>query len=168
MKEALIIVDMQKDFVDGALGTSEAVAIVPKLVEKLSKTSKDLFFTQDTHFENYLQTQEGKFLPVEHCIKNSEGWQIIPELDPFVKKAVRIVEKNSFGSMELPKFLSDYDSFELVGLCTDICVISNAMILKAAYPEKPISIDSKCCAGVSIESHERALESMKTCQFVIE
>ena len=167
MKHALIVVDLQKDFVDGALGTPEAQSMLPRLVSKLESTSKDLFFTQDTHFEDYLSTQEGKFLPVKHCIKNSEGWKIVPELEEFLTGAI-VIEKPTFGSLDLPKLLEGYDSIELVGLCTDICVISNAMILKAAFPEIPISIDPNCCAGVTPESHNRALESMKTCQIQIE
>ncbi|MBR1420171.1 MAG: cysteine hydrolase [Selenomonadaceae bacterium] len=167
MKHALIVVDLQKDFVDGALGTPEAQSMLPRLVEKLKSTSKDLFFTQDTHFEDYLSTQEGKFLPVKHCIKNSEGWKIVPELEKFIHGAI-VIEKPTFGSLDLPKLLEGYDSIELVGLCTDICVISNAMILKAAFPEIPISIDPNCCAGITPESHNRALESMKTCQIQIE
>lgn len=167
MKHALVVIDMQKDFVDGALGTPEAVSMLPRLVEKLKSTSKDLFFTQDTHFDNYLETLEGKNLPVPHCLKNSEGWQIVPELVEFLNGAI-VLEKNSFGSLDLPKLLEGYDSIELVGLCTDICVISNAMILKAAFPEIPISVDPICCAGVTPESHARALESMRACQIEIE
>lgn len=171
MKKILIVVDMQNDFIDGSLGTKEAVAIVDKVSKKIDKERENgtsVIFTRDTHQENYLQTQEGKFLPVEHCIKDTKGWQISSHLN--VGDSL-VVDKPSFGSMELAeKVASMVDGeteIELCGLCTGICVISNAFILKARLPENPISVDSTCCACVSPESHLRALESMKTCQIVV-
>ena len=168
MKKALIVVDMQNDFVDGALGTKEAVEMLPRLVKKLEQVvadgSADIIFTQDTHKEDYLETQEGKNLPVPHCIKNTEGWQIVPQLQKFLKNAKGIVEKKSFGSTRLPSLLKPYEEVEFVGLCTDICVISNALVLKAFYPETVVSVDAECCAGVTPETHLNALAAMKICQ----
>jgi len=173
MKKLLIVVDMQKDFVDGALGTKEAVAIVPNVVEKIKNHPGDIIVTYDTHFDNYMTTSEGKNLPVPHCIKGTEGWQ----LDKHVRAALAgreyaAVEKLTFGSTELPKMIAEkYDvndlEIELIGLCTDICVVSNALILKANFTETPISVDSACCAGVTPESHEAALTTMKMCQIEI-
>ena len=163
----LIVVDMQNDFIDGALGTKEALAILPSVAKKieLSRQSNDLIlFTRDTHQKNYSETQEGKNLPVLHCIEGSEGWQISKALDV---KDSRIFNKPSFGSMELADFVSTLtgvDEIELVGLCTGICVISNAFILKAKLPEVKISVDASCCACVSPESHKTALSAMKLCQ----
>ncbi len=168
MKKALVIVDVQNDFVTGSLGTKEAKEMLPHLVRKLEKVveekSADLYFTVDTHKENYLETQEGKFLPVEHCIKNTDGWKIVPELGKFVEKAKDVVEKKTFGATRLPALLKPYDEIEFVGLCTDICVVSNALLLKAFYPETLISVDAKCCAGVTPESHLAALTTLKSCQ----
>ncbi len=170
MKKFLIVVDMQKDFVDGALGTAEAVRIVPKVVEKIKTFGGDIFVTYDTHFENYMETSEGKNLPVPHCIKDTDGWQ----LDADVKEALNgreytAVEKPTFGSVKLPEIIKqkagdEAFSIELVGLCTDICVVSNALLLKAGFPEVPISVDSSCCAGVTVDSHNAALTTMKMCQ----
>ena len=167
MKKCIVVVDVQNDFVNGALGTKEAEAMVPRLVEKL-KSEKDahLVFTQDTHKENYLETQEGKRLPVKHCIKNTEGWQIFPALSEFLPNA-EVIEKKSFGSTRLPSVVSKYDEVELCGLCTDICVVSNALILKAFFPEKTVSVDANCSAGVTPESHKEALNVMKACQVEI-
>lgn len=167
----LVVVDMQKDFVDGSLGTPEAQAIVDKVVEKVKsyKESGDqVIFTMDTHEANYLETAEGKNLPVEHCIKETAGWKLIPQLRPLTADT-KIVQKPTFGSTQLSYLVAigDYDEIELIGLCTDICVISNALLLKATVPETPISVDSSCCAGVTPESHERALEAMKMCQIII-
>ncbi len=171
MKKVLVVVDMQNDFIDGALGTKEAQAMLPRLVKKL-EAEKDavLFFTQDTHLNNYLETQEGRNLPVPHCIKGQKGWEIAGALQSFVKKAAAVVEKPSFGSLELPALIAAYhpDAIELAGLCTDICVISNALLLKAHFPEIPITVDASCCAGVTPESHENALQAMKMCQVGIE
>lgn len=171
MKKIIVVVDMQNDFIDGSLGTKEAQEMLPRLKEKLQQVtdsqSAELIFTMDTHGENYLHTQEGKNLPVEHCIKGSHGWEITPVLQDFVKQAKAVVEKPTFGSMELPKLLGEADEVELVGLCTDICVISNAMLIKAAYPEVQISVDANCCAGVTPESHQNALAAMKMCQIKV-
>lgn len=167
MNKCIVIIDVQNDFVSGALGTKEAEAMLVRLVEKL-KNEKDtqLFFTKDTHKDDYLETQEGKRLPVKHCIKNTEGWEIHPFLNEFLKDA-QIIEKKTFGSTRLPSVVSKFDEVELVGLCTDICVISNALLLKAFFPEKIISIDATCCAGVTPEKHNAAIEVMKSCQIEI-
>ena len=167
MKKAIVVVDMQKDFIDGALGTKEAQAMLPRMEAKLAAAraaGTALVFTMDTHGEDYLATQEGKRLPVPHCIRGTEGWEIAASLQPFVRAAAAVVEKPAFGSTELPALLEDCDEIELVGLCTDICVISNALVLKAFYPEKKISVDASCCAGVTPESHAEALRAMKMCQ----
>lgn len=167
MRKVIVVIDMQNDFIDGALGTKEAQVMLPHLVAKLER-EKDalLIFTQDTHSKNYMETQEGRNLPVPHCIKPEKGWEIAPSLQPFVKKAAAVIEKPAFGSLELPKAVAKLqpDEVELVGLCTDICVISNAMILKAAFPELPVAVDASCCAGVTPASHDNALQAMKMCQ----
>ena len=158
---------MQNDFIDGALGTKEAREMLPRLEEKLAKEKDaDLIFTMDTHDENYLDTQEGKKLPVKHCIRNSGGWQLAPSLVKFAQRGV-IVEKPTFGSVKLPELLADAQEVELVGLGTDICVISNAMLIKAFYPELPVKVDASCCAGVTPQSHDNALTAMKMCQIEI-
>lgn len=165
MKKILIVVDMQKDFVDGALGTAEAVAIVPYVKEVIESFDGKIFFTRDTHFENYLETEEGKKLPVPHCIKGTDGWQIIPELDALRK--TEPIDKVTFGSTALVDILKsegEIESITFIGLCTDICVISNAMITKAFFPEIPLTVDAAACAGVTPESHRCALMAMKTCQ----
>ena len=168
MQDLLIVVDMQNDFIDGALGTPEAVSIVPRVKQKIEEFDGKVLFTRDTHYENYLDTQEGKNLPVKHCIKDTEGWQIRAELDELRKTAP--VDKETFGSSKLGAMLCKINeedsigSITFVGLCTDICVISNVMIAKAFLPEVPIIVDSNCCAGVSIESHENALKAMEVCQ----
>ena len=173
MSRYLIVVDMQKDFVDGALGTKEAVGIVPAVKARIEKALADgekIIFTRDTHRENYLETQEGKNLPVEHCIKGTEGWRIIPELRAFEEQAVHIFDKPTFGSRKLGKFLKkqeDVESVTVIGLCTDICVISNALLVKAFLPEVPIAVEAACCAGVTPASHETALAAMMSCQFEI-
>ena len=163
----LIVVDMQNDFIDGALGTKEAVAIVPAVkakIEEYRSMNNQVVFTYDTHQSNYLETQEGKNLPVVHCVENTEGWQISDKLEVAQSK---VFKKPSFGSLELAEYvatISDLEEIELVGLCTDICVISNAFILKAKLPEVKISVDLKCCAGVSPESHLNAINAMKKCK----
>ena len=163
----LIVIDMQNDFIDGALGTKEAVAIVPKVAEKIAKWRSEggeVVFTRDTHQKEYLQTQEGKNLPVVHCVEGTDGWQISNKLEV---GASRVFNKPSFGSMELADYvagLASLEEIELVGLCTGICVISNAFILKAKLPEVPVSVDSSCCACVTPESHVTALNAMKLCQ----
>ena len=164
----LIVVDMQVDFITGSLGSELAVAIVPNVVEKVRNFAGKVIFTRDTHFEDYMNTQEGKNLPVPHCIKDSDGWQICDELKPY---ADIVVDKLTFGSIELPKLLESLgepiEKIELCGLCTDICVISNAMVLKAAFPEIPITVDSSCSAGVTVESHNTALDAMRAVQIEI-
>ena len=164
----LIVVDMQKDFIDGALGTKEAQAIVPNVRKKIEEFDGEVIFTRDTHHKDYLSTQEGRNLPVEHCIEGTAGWEIDKSLQPFCKGLV--VNKPTFGSMALAEEIwerGDAQEITLVGLCTDICVISNAMLLKAAMPEVPIIVDRACCAGVTPQSHENALEAMKMCQIKV-
>ena len=159
---------MQVDFITGSLGSEMATAIVPAVVNKVKNYDGKVIFTRDTHSDDYINTQEGKKLPVKHCIKDTKGWQICDELLPYVETAV---DKITFGSVELPTLLKEYnepiDEIELCGLCTDICVISNAMILKAAFPETPIKVDSSCCAGVTEQSHNIALDAMKSVQIEI-
>ena len=174
MKKILIVVDMQNDFIDGSLGTAEAVAIVDNVVDKIINFDGEIIVTQDTHFENYLQTAEGGRLPVEHCIKGTHGWQVNDKIVKALSEYdnIHYVEKLTFGSVDLPgliKEIVDDDDFsiELVGLCTDICVVSNALLLKANYPEKTITVDSSCCAGVTPESHKMALNTMTMCQIEI-
>ena len=170
MKRFLVVVDMQNDFVDGALGSEQAAAIVPAAVEKISSFDGDIFVTLDTHFEDYLQTSEGKKLPVAHCIKGTNGWRLNKDIKAVLDgKDFTEVEKNTFGSVNLPglikKAAGEEDfSIELIGLCTDICVVSNALLLKASFPEAPIIVDSACCAGVTNEKHKAALETMRSCQ----
>ena len=166
----LIVVDMQNDFIDGALGTEEAVAILPKVQNKIKEYRRQGFpviFTRDTHEENYMETQEGRNLPVTHCIRNTDGWKIASLLEAGTSK---VIDKPTFGSVELAKYIGEqYPSaaIELIGICTDICVISNAILLKAFFPETEISIDASCCAGVTPQSHNNALEAMKMCQIKV-
>ena len=167
MQDILIVVDMQNDFIDGALGTAEAVAIVPRVVEKVKDFKGTVIFTRDTHGENYMQTQEGRNLPVPHCILGTDGWQIAAQFDT---AGAPCFDKPSFGSTELIKFLTmlpQLERVEFVGLCTDICVITNVMMLKGALPELPIAVRAACCAGVTPESHENALNAMRMCQIAI-
>ena len=165
MTKILIVVDMQNDFIDGSLGSREAMDIVPYVRSVIESFEGKVFFTRDTHFENYMDTQEGKNLPVPHCIKDTNGWQIRAELD-----ALRVsepIDKLTFGSKDLVEILENEQNIEsitFVGLCTDICVISNVMLIKAFFPEIPLIVDAKGCAGVTPESHLRALEAMKMCQ----
>ena len=174
MKKYLVVVDMQKDFVDGALGTDEAVAIVPNVVEKINTFDGDIFVTYDTHFENYMDTAEGKKLPVPHCIKGTSGWQLNDDVQAaLAKKKYTAVEKLTFGSVALPELIGkategEAFSVELIGLCTDICVVSNALLLKANFPESAIKVDAACCAGVTPATHNAALETMKMCQIDVE
>ena len=169
--KVLIVVDMQNDFIDGSLGTLEAVRIVPHVVEKIRAWEGPVYVTQDTHFENYLQTQEGRALPVEHCIQNTSGWQIAPAVRAALGQDAVCLAKPTFGSRELAEALAKLeepiDEIELIGLCTDICVISNALLLKAYFPEMKISVDASCCAGVTPKTHEAALETMRMCQIDI-
>lgn len=160
--KTLIVIDMQNDFIDGSLGTNEAQAIVCNVADKIRqyKNNNDrIIFTRDTHFDNYLDTPEGKKLPVVHCVKGTFGWQISDKLDT---TECEIIDKPSFGYTGWEKY--DFDEIEIVGLCTDICVVSNALILKALFPNASISVDSGCCAGVTPESHSAALTTMKMCQ----
>ena len=162
MKKTLLVIDMQKDFIDGALGTIEAVAIVENVKKKIARyqaNGDEIIFTRDTHHADYLQTNEGKHLPVEHCIEGTEGWQIPEELQ--VPGAIYI-DKPSFGYMKWDAY--ELEEVEIVGLCTDICVVSNALILKASFPEKQVYVDSSCCAGVTVDTHNAALTTMKMCQ----
>lgn len=167
----LVVVDMQNDFIDGALGTPEAQKILPRVVDKVKNFDGKVIFTRDTHGEDYLQTQEGRKLPVRHCIRGTHGWQIRDSLQTYC--VGEPVDKGTFGSTALGMQMSrmheeePIDRIELVGLCTDICVISNAMILKAFLPEIGISVDGACCAGVTPESHERALRAMEACQIAV-
>lgn len=170
--KVLVVVDMQNDFIDGALGTAEALAIVPNVVGKIKSFEGRVLATRDTHASDYLKTQEGKKLPVEHCIRGTKGWEIRPEIQELIQETP--IDKVTFGSMELGQVLKAYheqeqpiESITLIGLCTDICVISNAMLLKAALPEVPIVVDASCCAGVTSQSHKQALEAMKVCQIEI-
>ena len=172
MRNILIVVDMQNDFIDGALGTKEAVAIVPGVKEKIENFDGVVLFTRDTHETYYLDTQEGQKLPVPHCIRDTEGWQIRSELDALRK--TEPIDKETFGSTDLAGELvamnedNEIKSITFVGLCTDICVISNALLTKASLPEVPIIVDAKCCAGVTPESHENALKAMEACQIQID
>ena len=168
MSKILIVVDMQNDFIDGALGTKEAVVIVPYVKDVIGSFDGKVYFTRDTHFENYMETQEGANLPVPHCIKDTDGWQIRAELDAL--RRTEAIDKLTFGSSALVDVLKaekDIESITFVGLCTDICVISNAMVVKAFFPEVPLIVDAKGCVGVSPESHKRALEAMKVCQIKV-
>lgn len=171
MQNILIVVDMQNDFIDGALGTAEAVAIVPKVEEKIRSFTGKVFFTRDTHGENYMETQEGKNLPVPHCIRGTKGWELRPELETLRK--TECFDKVTFGSRELGEALAAMHQEEeiaeitLIGLCTDICVISNALLIKAFLPEVPIVVDASCCAGVTPESHDNALKAMQVCQIQV-
>ena len=172
MRKVLIVIDMQNDFIDAALGTKEAAAIVDAVKDKIrSYPSENIIATMDTHFDNYMQTQEGKYLPVPHCIKGTDGWKIRPEIAELLKDA-KIYEKPTFGSTALAadlKALSEREELELelVGLCTDICVVSNALLLKACMPEVKISVDAACCAGVTPEKHLAALETTRSCQIQV-
>ncbi len=169
MRKILVVIDMQKDFIDGALGTKEAVAIVPAVLEKIkSYDIKDVFATKDTHQPDYMTTQEGRNLPVEHCIEGTEGWQFDKALED-AHKGAKVYNKPTFGSTDLAKDIkaiadTEEIEIELIGLCTDICVVSNALMLKAFMPEVKISVDPACCAGVTPEKHEAALETMRSCQ----
>ena len=173
MKKILVVVDMQKDFVDGALGTKEAVAILPKVTEKIKNFNGEIIVTYDTHFDNYMETSEGKNLPVPHCIKETDGWQLDKNVaDSLKDKKYTAVEKPTFGSIKLPDIIKakagdEEFTVELIGLCTDICVVSNALLLKTNFPEVEISVDPDCCAGVTPETHESTLNTMKMCQIKI-
>ena len=173
MRKILLVIDMQNDFIDGALGTSEAVAIVDRVVEEIGKyPAGDIIATRDTHGENYLNTQEGRNLPVTHCVKGTPGWELNPKIAAALKNAA-IIDKPSFGSKELAEQMAQMAQREelditLVGLCTDICVVSNALLIKAFLPETPVRVIADCCAGVTPESHQAALKTMQMCQIQIQ
>lgn len=173
MQQILVVVDMQNDFVTGPLGTPEARTILPKVAEKVKNFPGRVLFTRDTHEENYPESREGKALPVPHCIRGTRGWEICPELETLRKEEP--VDKPTFGSTGLGEVLRAADQYgekigkiTLVGVCTDICVISNALLLRAFLPEAEIAVDAACCAGVTPESHQTALRAMKACQIAIE
>ena len=174
-KKFLIVVDMQNDFIDGSLGTQEAQAIVPAAVRRIRacrEAGYTVIATLDTHEENYLITSEGKKLPVRHCIRGTDGWRLNPQVHDALGDSL-LLEKPTFGSVRLPEIIreavsaNDELSIELIGLCTDICVVSNALLLKAHFPEAPISVDASCCAGVTPALHEAALATMRSCQIDI-
>ena len=173
MKNILVVVDMQNDFIDGALGSAEALAIVPAAVQYIRDFDGDIFVTLDTHFENYLNTAEGKKLPVPHCIKDSTGWELNKDIAAALEgKNYALVEKPTFGSVLFPDLIADAaadDDFriDIIGLCTDICVVSNTLLLKANFPEVPIAVIESCCAGVTPQKHDAAIETMKSCQIDI-
>ena len=171
MKKVLVVIDMQNDFIDGALGTDEAVKIVGSVAEKIREyEGQTVFATRDTHEENYLETAEGRHLPVPHCIRGTKGWEIRPEIAGALAQAdAQVIDKPTFGSEVLARKLQkmaeqEEISIEIAGLCTDICVVSNALLIKAKLPETPLRVDPACCAGVTRESHEAALLTMKMCQ----
>ena len=163
MGKVLIVVDMQNDFVTGSLGSAAAQAIIPQIQSKIKEyqeQGQDVIFTRDTHYDNYMDTFEGKNLPVPHCIKGTAGWEVIPELeDPKCQH----IDKETFGYSGWESF-GQYNEFELCGVCTDICVVSNALALRMFYPNKEITVDASCCAGTSEEAHKAALVTMKSCQ----
>lgn len=165
MKKTLIVVDMQNDFINMALGTAEAVAILPAVREKIKKhmaAGDEIIFTRDTHGDDYLNTPEGKKLPVPHCIKGTLGWQIA---DGLYVEGAKIIDKPNFG---WPNWKEEtLEEVEIIGLCTDICVVSNALIIKATFPDAEVTVDSSCCAGVTPESHTAALKTMEMCQINI-
>ncbi|MEA4972713.1 hypothetical protein SDC9_112353 [bioreactor metagenome] len=172
MEKILVVIDMQNDFIDGSLGTKDAVAIVPNVINKIKEYEpKNIYATRDTHYENYLETSEGRLLPIAHCIEDSYGWQIKDEIMQALPEA-KVIDKITFGSTDLADVLFARNDkskleIELIGLCTDICVVSNALLLKAKMPETHISVDSSCCAGVTPESHEAALVTMRMCQIEV-
>ncbi len=172
MRKILLVIDMQNDFIDGALGTKEAEAIVEAVKTKIrTYPAADVIATMDTHHENYMETQEGKYLPVPHCIKGTKGWEIRPDITELLAGA-KIYEKPTFGSVSLAadlygESMTEELEIEIIGLCTDICVVSNALLLKASMPEVKISVDPSCCAGVTPEKHLAALETMRSCQIQV-
>lgn len=174
MNRRLIVIDMQNDFVSGSLGSEAAVDILPKVEKRVESFDGEVLFTKDTHDADYLNTQEGKKLPVSHCIRGSEGWMLAGKLEEIAEKSgAAVCEKETFGSLKLGERLMEenrkepIDSIELMGVCTDICVISNALILKACLPETEIIVNASCCAGVTAKSHENALDAMRACQITV-
>ena len=176
-KRLLAVIDMQNDFIDGSMGTKEAAAILPNVVGKIreyQKNEDDILFTMDTHFDHYLDTQEGKHLPVIHCVKGTDGWKINSEIQKALdEKQAVVIDKPTFGSVELGEYVRKLDREEpveeilLIGVCTDICVISNALLAKAFSPETRICVRADCCAGVTPASHGNALAAMRACQIEI-
>lgn len=176
MKKYLIIIDMQHDFITGSLGTPEAITIVNKIKDKIVTNFDEyagIFFTRDTHGYGYLNTQEGKKLPIKHCIFETAGWAIVDELiEPFFTHTyknsyLKYINKNSFGTFEWEKYIDYPTEIEICGVCTDICVIVNALILKTIFPEAKIIVDASCCAGTTPEMHRKALDVMKSCQIEV-
>lgn len=174
MRKYLIVIDMQNDFTYGALRNEEAIKVISTVVDKVKNYDGNVIFTRDTHYDDYLDTQEGKLLPVPHCKIDTKGWQLVDELKEIQTKKKSIVfDKITFGSTELAKYLVEeneknpIEEIELVGVCTDICVISNAMLIKAHLPNAKLMVDSKCCAGVTVDSHNTALKAMEACQIII-
>lgn len=172
--KVLVVVDMQNDFVEGALGTKEACAIVPDVVKMIEEFDGKIVATRDTHMEDYMDSQEGKNLPVIHCVKGTDGWKINSEIQKALdERQAVVIDKPTFGSVELGEYVRKLDREEpveeilLIGVCTDICVISNALLLKAYLPEVPVRVAASCCAGVTPEQHAQALEAMKPCQIEI-
>lgn len=170
----LIVVDMQKDFVEGALGSKEAAEIVPAVVEKIRQFQGTVIYTMDTHTEEYLSTQEGRYLPVKHCIKGTEGWRLVAPVEELrAGQKAAVYEKSTFACRQLAEDLlakhqeRPIDSIELSGVCTDICVVSNALLLKAYLPETQILADASCMAGVTPGKHQAALETMRSCQIIV-
>lgn len=173
MKKLLVVVDFQNDFINGALGTPEAVSIVPNVVDKVKNWDGDIVFTADTHSQDYLNTNEGKHLPVVHCVKDTEGWELHKGVIEVAKEKIstEIFEngtffKDTFGSLDLMEYMREncYDYIQFIGLCTEICVISNAIMAKAYLPEAQIVVDASCCAGVTLDTHAAAITTMKMCQ----
>lgn len=167
MKKLLVVVDFQNDFIDGTLGTAEAQAIVPNVLRKINEYGEsERVATMDTHTEDYLTTQEGQNLPVVHCVKGTNGWQMRKEAQVGYQE---IFEKGTFGSIALAEYVrdGDFDQVEMIGICTDICVVSNALLIMAFIPELKLVVDASCCAGVSTEKHLAALETMKSCQIQV-
>lgn len=173
MRKILLVIDMQNDFIDGALGTPEAAAIVERVADEIKRyPASNVIATRDTHSECYLDTQEGKNLPVVHCVKGTPGWELNPKIAAALGEAL-VIDKPTFGSKKLAELLAQMAREEelditLVGLCTDICVVSNALLIKAFLPEVPVRVISACCAGVTPESHQAALDTMKMCQIQIQ
>lgn len=173
--KVLIVIDMQNDFTTGILGNPETASVVDKVADYIKNFHADephgkIIATLDTHDENYMNTQEGKYLPVPHCIRGTDGWKIVPEIDDVLGDCIRL-EKITFGAVDLPFAVGRDENIEeirITGVCTDICVISNAMIVKSAFPEVPVRVIADCCAGVTPESHRTALEAMKACQIIVE
>ena len=172
MRRVLVVIDMQNDFIDGALGSKEAEAIVPEVIRKIRGYDRaDIFATLDTHGPDYMQTQEGRFLPVEHCISGTKGHEMPGEIAELLQ-GVPMYEKSGFGSVELMLKMMELSrqeelAIEIIGLCTDVCVVTHALMMKAAMPSVPVSVDASCCAGITPKGHREALETMRACQIII-